>query len=182
MIIGTPFFAVERSATSNVREQVKRYLRDASDEDLRRLFFDAEPIEGELVGLTSLSDNGVVASSLKMELQQYNPTAVVAILPGLDGQPGVAGVDDNGNGKVDDRSELGATHSDDRCETMRLAQAEATSPKPLILQRGAFVSVSSAQELLPDTELRVDVSLEANGEVSQFLIAGDFGLFQLASP
>lgn len=177
-MISTPFPSAERTVRSTTREQVKNYLHEALDEDLQSVFFGMESIDGEDVGSTSVAIDGIFASSIKMELQQYDPTAVVAILPGLDGQPGVAGVDDDGNGAVDDRSELGATHSDDRCETMSLTKSKSISPKPLVLQRGAFVVVNSASELLADAEQRVHVSLEIEGQVSEFLIAEDLALFQ----
>jgi hypothetical protein len=52
------------------------------------------------------------------------------------------------------------------------------SPKPLVLQRGAFVVVNSANELLLDAEQRVHVSVEMGNQVSEFLIAEDLALFQ----
>ena len=177
-MISAPFSSQERTVRSTTREQVKNYLREASDEDLHRVFFDVESSEFEDVGAKSVAVDSIFSSSIKMELLQYDPTAVVAILPGLDGQPGVAGVDDDGNGTVDDRSELGATHSDDRCETMSLAMTKLMSPKPLVLQRGAFVVVNSAHELLVDAEQRVHVSVEMGNQVSEFLIAEDLALFQ----
>ena len=67
---------------------------------------------------------------------------------------------------------------DDRCETMSLAQTKSMSPKPLVLQRGAFVVVNSVNELLVDAEQRVHVSVEIEGQVSEFLIAGDLALFR----
>lgn len=44
----------------------------------------------------------------------WDPSATVFVDNGPDGQPGIAGVDDGNNGRVDDPSERGATGSDDR--------------------------------------------------------------------
>ena len=44
----------------------------------------------------------------------WDPAATVCVDNGPDGQPGIAGVDDGNNGRVDDPSERGATGSDDR--------------------------------------------------------------------
>ena len=99
-------------------------------------------------------------TKIQLKVQQFDPGAVVAILPGLDGKPGVAGVDDNGNGQTDERIELGATQSDDRCLAMNGDVARAMNPRPLILQRGAFVPVVSPTDLVPDAEQRLEVKVE----------------------
>lgn len=52
-----------------------------------------------------------------------------ATLPGPDGAFGVVGVDDDGNGTVDDLDELGWPGSDDRTELM--GRVPATSPDPM---------------------------------------------------
>lgn len=74
--------------------------------------------------------------------QVFDPTAVVVIRPGADGMPGSAGTDDNRNGIIDDRLELGATHSDDVCQVV---SAEAFQSIPadqvMLLQQGAFVTL-----------------------------------------
>lgn len=73
----------------------------------------------------------------------FDPDALVIIDAGPDQLPGQAGVDDGGNGVVDERSELGATGSDDRCRIV--FGDEAVSVKQLgkdssvmIVQHGAF--------------------------------------------
>ena len=52
-----------------------------------------------------------------------------ATLPGADGAWGAAGVDDDGNGTVDDDLEIGWTGTDDRSELME--RSPATSPDPM---------------------------------------------------
>lgn len=91
--------------------------------------------------LTKLQKHGVAS----IQYQEFDPTAVVAVRPGPDRLPGVAGADDNRNGVIDDRLELGATRSDDRCSVLTREQLDATSKDDLlVLQRGAFVSVNKA--------------------------------------
>ncbi|MCA9139472.1 MAG: hypothetical protein KDB00_22015 [Planctomycetales bacterium] len=45
----------------------------------------------------------------------YSPTAAIVLGVGRDGKPGRKNKDDNRNGVIDDRGELGAVGSDDRC-------------------------------------------------------------------
>ena len=82
-------------------------------------------------------------------------------------------IDDNGNGVTDDRSELGATHSDDRCETMNSEIAKQQEPPPLVLQRGAFVNVSSPEQRIDNAEKRLRLSGESAGRPISFLISVD---------
>lgn len=86
--------------------------------------------------LRSLLDHHVT----RIEFQRFDPQAVVLIRPGPDRQPGAAGVDDDRNGIIDDRSELGATHSDDVCSVERGNDHDKDA---LVLQYGAFVPASS---------------------------------------
>ena len=46
-------------------------------------------------------------------VSRWDALTPVFLKPGPDGQPGAAQVDDDGNGVVDDASELGATGTDD---------------------------------------------------------------------
>ncbi|MBL6723864.1 MAG: hypothetical protein ISQ09_02110 [Rubripirellula sp.] len=110
-------------------------------------------------------------ATVRVSLQQFDPRAVVAILPGKDLQPGVAGVDDNGNGVTDDRGELGATHSDDRCEAMSAEVAQSMGVRPLVLQRGAFMSVAASDQILPGAQQRIQVVCDSNEQTFSFLIA-----------
>ncbi len=74
--------------------------------------------------------------------QSFDPTAVVVIRPGADHQPGRAGTDDNRNGIVDDRLELGATHSDDVCQVVSAETFQSIpADQVMLMQRGAFVTL-----------------------------------------
>ena len=84
----------------------------------------------------SLSHLGV--SSVRFE--QFDVDAILYLRPGIDGQPGVAGVDDNGNGVIDDLTELGATKSDDILKVT--AGGIEPSEAFLVLQRGGYVHVT----------------------------------------
>ena len=146
-----------------LRRLVQERIEQASRQEMEGWCFRGEPLVLEV----SKSRQGPVYSSsesmqakIQLKVQQFDPGAVVAILPGLDGKPGVAGVDDNGNGQTDERIELGATQSDDRCLAMNGDVARAMNPRPLILQRGAFVPVVSPTDLVPDAEQRLEVKVE----------------------
>ena len=74
--------------------------------------------------------------------QAFDPDAVLVVQPGPDGMPGSAGGDDNMNGVIDDRAELGATNSDDQCVTLSADQlAMLPTDDVLVLQHGVFVDV-----------------------------------------
>lgn len=88
--------------------------------------------------------------------QRFDAGAVVAMRPGADGQPGMAGIDDNGNGAIDDVSELGATASDDVCLVADAVEARRLAAPVLILQQGAYVP-TSVGELSGDDQARVVV-------------------------
>jgi hypothetical protein len=97
-----------------------------------------------LLRLVSLSQSvdppQQVHTVMHVEDRVFDPDMVVAIRPGPDQQPGVAGADDNRNGVIDDRWELGATHSDDQCVVILASQLESIpADQILILQRGANV-------------------------------------------
>lgn len=78
----------------------------------------------------------------------FQAEAPVVLGTGPDGQPGVAGEDDNFNGIIDERSEIGAVGSDDTC----LAPADdghrrsLEAPDSLVLSRGAFVPCENAAD------------------------------------
>ncbi len=162
-----------RHAEDSLRQRVLAKIAEAKSEEKIAWLF-----HGKQMKLGS-SNQGIqdgelgTRDSFQVTLQQYDPFAVVAILVGEDGQPGVAGVDDNGNGITDDRSELGATHSDDRCETMNSEIAKQQEPRPLVLQRGAFVNVSSPEQRIDNAEKRLRLSGESAGCPISFLISVD---------
>lgn len=77
----------------------------------------------------------------------FSPAAAVGLGVGEDGQPGIAGWDDNRNGVVDDVHETGAVPSDDRCLAptdpgyAELMAADGT----VIISRGAFIACDDPQ-------------------------------------
>lgn len=116
----------------------------------------------ERVETRELSEPIVIPESLRtlgvtnIRWQRFDLQALVMMRPGADGKPGIADIDDNGNGIVDDEAELGATGSDDVCvvatdddrdNRLRDDGKEddvATSPT-LVLQRGARVPSIAAR-------------------------------------
>ncbi len=91
------------------------------------------------LGFDALNANVAEVGVSTIMVERFDPSAAVVMLPGADEQPGVAGVDDNGDAVVDNPSELGATRSDDVC-VVASADEEDQLPQPkLVLQRGAFV-------------------------------------------
>lgn len=84
------------------------------------------------------------AAITRIQYQRFDPQAVVVVSPGPDQLPGVAGTDDNMNGVVDDRLELGATRSDDICSVLSAEQLSRIPPDNfMLLQTGAFVTQQS---------------------------------------
>ena len=146
-----------------LRRLVQERIEQASRQEMEGWCFRGEPLVLEVSTFRQWlvdSSSESMQAKIQLKVQQFDPGAVVAILPGLDGKPGVAGVDDNGNGQTDERIELGATQSDDRCLAMNGDVARAMNPRPLILQRGAFVPVVSPTDLVPDAEQRLEVKVE----------------------
>ncbi len=77
----------------------------------------------------------------------WDPDKPIYVTVGPDGQPGVAGLDDDGSGVVDDLSELGATGSDDRIVTPGQSgyrQAASGEVLAAIISRGAVVTPTRA--------------------------------------
>ena len=94
-----------------------------------------EPLSSNLIDQYRIVD---------IQYQRFDPTAVVAVQAGADRLPGVAGTDDNINGIVDDRLELGATRSDDPCNVLTAEQlAQIPEENAMVLQRGAFVATEA---------------------------------------
>lgn len=87
--------------------------------------------------------------------QKFDPDAKVWIVPGTDGEPGWAGWDDNQNGVVDDRGELGAAWSDDHCVTpadqlyMPLYRSRSR-----VINRGAYVPIDSSIKITKGEKAR----------------------------
>ncbi len=101
----------------------------------------------------------------RIEFQRFDPGAVVLMQAGPDRQPGVARVDDDRNGTIDDRSELGATYSDDVCsvELSNVQDSDVQDDANLVLQYGAFVPATYDQ-LIGETPARAIVFGQSTGE------------------
>lgn len=88
----------------------------------------------------------------------FDPQAAVLLTTGPDLAPGRAGEDDDLNGIVDDRAEMGAVPSDDQC----IAPADpgyrdaAKQPQSMTVSRGAFVPCNdNAQRWLTTNGWRI---------------------------
>jgi hypothetical protein len=94
----------------------------------------------------------------------FDPTAAVLLCPGVDARPGIADVDDDADGVVDNASELGAMYSDDVC----LAPSDdgyeqALQSEPCkVISRGAYVA-QEANESLDERPSRLVLSGECDG-------------------
>ncbi|WP_160149476.1 hypothetical protein [Roseiconus lacunae] len=80
----------------------------------------------------------------------FDAKAAILLTSGHDGLPGRGGEDDNLNGIIDDRSEMGAVPSDDRC----LSPADpgysgaADRDETMVISRGTYVRCDSAERIL----------------------------------
>ncbi|MDM4016557.1 hypothetical protein [Roseiconus lacunae] len=80
----------------------------------------------------------------------FDADAAILLTSGADGLPGRGGEDDNLNGIIDDRSEMGAVPSDDRC----LSPADpgysgaADRDETMVISRGTYVRCDSAERIL----------------------------------
>jgi hypothetical protein len=113
-------------------------------------------------------------------LYAWDTEAPVYVSAGADGQPGVRGVDDEGNGTVDDRSELGATGSDDLMLTPEhpdYAAASSADSPAMILSRGAMRLVTDDRVIRGPAQIRIDVVTPEQRLVSRIvdLVALDRG-------
>lgn len=121
---------------SKVRQVVSQWLSDTSP----------LPLEADgSIAASSLDPKLVELGVTRIEVQRFDPNALVMIRAGVDGQPGVAGVDDNGDALVDNRSELGATRSDDVCVVVAADDRPQPDEPVLVLQRGAFVPADDSE-------------------------------------
>ncbi len=140
-----------------------------------RLFRDGNLMFGDRAMAPYSRSLGACSDLAFVRLLQWDPAAAVYLTPGADALPGVALVDDDGNGSVDDPSELGATGSDDRVvapeQTLVTEPLPAVSSAPgesaRVVSRGAMVpvwssdsdrSLQDAIEQLPaPAEMRLDL-------------------------
>lgn len=87
------------------------------------------------------SHSGSSASGRTLTPFRYSDLAEIILGFGKDAQPGQAGLDDNRNGIIDDRNEIGAVGSDDVC----LAPADHgydqmhADPNTIVISHGAYV-------------------------------------------
>ena len=94
-----------------------------------------------------------------LRLSVWDPQAAVFVSAGKDGQPGMADVDDDGNGAIDDRLELGATGSDDPVltpEHPEYASARSGRVPALLLSRGAMRPVEDGAVIQGPAQVRID--------------------------
>jgi len=101
----------------------------------------------------------------RLRISAWDRDAIVYVTVGEDDAPGVAGVDDEGNGIVDDLSEIGATGSDDVMLTpVDAGYDDAASGKTvsIILSRGAMIPVPPNQVIKGPTEVRIDLTDDQN--------------------
>jgi hypothetical protein len=99
--------------------------------------------------------------SIEIRLSVWDPDAPVYISAGPDGAPGIARHDDNGNGEVDDLSELGATGSDDFAVAPAQPGYEAAKSGQTLsrlISRGAIVPATTGNPIVltDPTELWLD--------------------------
>lgn len=66
-------------------------------------------------GDVSLADLAGVANVDRADVLRFDSDAIVYLAPGVDGQPGQAGKDDDFDGVADNAGEMGAVGSDDQC-------------------------------------------------------------------
>jgi len=126
------------SEMENLRNSLQNILRNTEqpDTDLDDAKWSQMQDEFKLV----YQDQPDLLGKTQFTGQQFDPSARVRLLPGLDGQPGTADFDDNVNGVIDDAGELGATFSDDLC-VVEASQAPANPIEPsIVLQHGAYVA------------------------------------------
>jgi hypothetical protein len=106
----------------------------------------------------------------EITFERFDPDAVVLMRSGPDMQPGVAAVDDNANGIVDDASELGATGSDDVCLVQRASPDPSDDEITLVLQHGAFVPALPSELQNRSSQWRAIVKGQSNGDHWSLLI------------
>lgn len=97
--------------------------------------------------------------ALTIQVSRWDPQAVVYVSAGSDAQPGVAGVDDEGNGVVDDPAELGATGSDDEVLTPEhpdYPKAQVQALTAMRLSRGAMREVRGDAVIQGPGQVRID--------------------------
>jgi hypothetical protein len=116
--------------------------------------------------------NTTTASDSRRAFFAWDKDASVYVTVGRDRRPGVAGVDDDGNGIDDDRSELGATGSDDTVLTPDddgYVEAVNGSVLAVLLSRGAMRKVVGDAVIEGPGQVRIDLIDERNRMTSRIV-------------
>ncbi len=88
----------------------------------------------------------------RISVRYWDAAAAVYVTAGPDARPGIAGIDDDGNGSVDDLGELGATGSDDVVVAPGQSgydQAAAGKILAQLINRGALLPLDGELHLPP---------------------------------
>ncbi|MCC9642335.1 hypothetical protein LOC71_08615 [Rhodopirellula sp. JC740] len=134
---------------TDTADQVRKVVTTSIQQDLRVAGWSESQIDAAELSLLVRAAKSPASSDVNPDLsnwnrtsvQRFDPEAEVWIVPGKDGQPGWAGWDDDQNGTVDDRSELGAAWSDDHCVTPLSPDFPAIPrERSRIINRGTFVA------------------------------------------
>ena len=98
----------------------------------------------------------------QLTVHYWDAAAAVYVTAGSDGQPGIAGIDDDGNGSIDDLAELGATGSDDFVVApgqYGYEQAAGSEILARLISRGALVPLDGELQLPPQRPLHPNETL-----------------------
>ncbi len=160
------FFGTDQAPLASICRDGERRLRGGLTTE-KLLKSDCESLER--------IDDGPV----ELHISVWDPEAIVFITAGNDRMPGVAAVDDDGNAAVDDRSELGATGSDDVVLTPNdegyslamKADAERSDTVVARLSRGAMKSLepterASGVQIDGPGQIRIDVIASRTSDLS----------------
>jgi hypothetical protein len=135
-------------------------------------FVSAVMMPDGLLTLTRRDGSFHELSTTQIQLFAWDSAAPVYVTAGPDKQPGVSGVDDEGNGVIDDRSELGATGSDDRMLTPEHADygdAASGNVTSMILSRGAMRSVTDDRAIHGPSQILISATSPDQRLVSRII-------------
>ena len=150
------------------REPAREVALDL-DDALR--FTRAHLSEGQLT-LIRVDGTSTVLRHPRLKSFAWDKNAAVYVTAGSDEKPGVRGVDDEGNGIVDDRSELGATGSDDLILTPTDPSYEDARQGKVIgfvISRGAMIPTPKTTTLSAPTQIRIDLLDDQKRLVSRII-------------
>ncbi len=144
---------------SNGRLRIGRGLRAIGDRNIDGWNTDT------LVGLDHTDWPALPPRLARLSVHRWDESAPVYVTVGADGKPGIAGIDDDGDGVIDDLGELGATGSDDRVVAPQQPGYRAAAAGEIVsrvISRGALVAIESDLLLPPP---RADDSDSEGSEV-----------------